>query len=353
MSGGPSKKPGNPCVPSTAPVDFFMRNNEPKAEIVGGLIREGQLVAFAGPFGAGKTPALVDLTVHVVNGIPWCGHAVQKRPVIVFDLESAAPTYKASLQNICRRLGLPSPRVPEDLDVYLEHDLADEPATAKLLAAIGSKEISLRVALVEEALQRKPDALVIIDPVELLFRFDTRDKIHVLALYRVMRTLLAKFPKAAIILTFNLRKRDRRSGSPPDLLRDARGWLEEVCGSLDLLNRSDVRLGLDLHDDEIRIINGIRRGEDMEPTLIHPVRDSNESLAGFEQSLPSKIDMLSAFTQAQNRYWLALPSSFRFEEVAGKIVPRSTLSRILRRAQSLGSIAEADGVWTKSCVGTG
>ena len=44
----------------------------------------------------------------------------------------------------------------------------------------------------------------------------------------------------------------------------------------------------------------------------------------------------------------ALPESFRFEDVADKSVPRSTLSRLLNRAKSLGMVVEVDGVWTKS-----
>jgi hypothetical protein len=39
--------------------DFFDRHDEGRAEIVEGLIREGQLVAFAGPFGMGNFPCLL------------------------------------------------------------------------------------------------------------------------------------------------------------------------------------------------------------------------------------------------------------------------------------------------------
>jgi hypothetical protein len=350
MTGVPNPK--NPFRPAVAPIDFLLRNTAPRGEIVGGLIREGQVVAFAGPYGVGKSPVLLDLTIHVLNGIDWCGHQVQKRPVIAFDFESDAAGYKASIRNICRRLGLSTPKVPEDFDVYLEHDLADEPATAMLLAVIGAKNIDPRLTLIEEALGKKPNALVIIDPVELLFRVDVRDKMHVLGLYSVLRRLLSKYPTASMILTFNLRKRDRRSKSTPDLLLDARGWLEEVCGSLDLLNRSDVRLGLDFHNEEVRVINGIRRGEPMEPTLIHPVADASDNLAGFELSIPGAIDLQKAFTQSQKHYWETLASSFRFEQVADVIVPRSSLSRLLRRAQSLGLVKECDGVWSKANAGT-
>ena len=53
--------------------------------------------------------------------------------------------------------------------------------------------------------------------------------------------------------TFNLRKfgdKDRR----PNLLTNPRDWLEEVCGTLDILNRSDMRLGMDTHDDDVKVI---------------------------------------------------------------------------------------------------
>ena len=53
--------------------DFFKRNTKPKAEIIEGLLCEGQLAAFAGPFGVGKSPLLADLTVCLVRGINWCG----------------------------------------------------------------------------------------------------------------------------------------------------------------------------------------------------------------------------------------------------------------------------------------
>jgi AAA domain-containing protein len=326
--------------------DFWARNSEPRAEIVSGLLREGQIVALAGPFGVAKTPVIADLSVHVLNGIPWCGHEVRRRPVIALDFETDGPSYRKRLQDISKYLGVAHPRVPQDLEVYLEHDSADEPATSKLLKALGSK-VEHRVALLEEALQRKPDALLIIDPVELYFRFDTTKKMHVLSIYGILRQLLCKYPKAAIILTFNLRKRDRRSSGAPDLLRDPRGWLEEICGSLDLLNRSDGRWGLDIHQEDVRVLNGIRRGEEMEPTLIRPITDSNGNLAGFERCPADTLTSKFAFTPGQLAHWQALPSTFRFEAAANTIVPRSTLSRILRRAKSLGLVSEADGVWTK------
>lgn len=224
--------------------NFFDGDNRARPEIVEGLIREGQLIAFAGPYGKGKSPILTDLTVHIVNGIPWCGRQVSRRPVIAFDFETPATTYRRNVQNLVKRFSIALPQVPTDLDVYLEHDAPHESATAKLLAAIASPNMEARIGLIASALAEKPNALVTIDPLELMFRVDTLKKGEVLRLYEKLRRLLAEYPQAAIVMTFNLRKKDKK-GSKPSLLLNARDWLEEVCGTLDILNRCDVRLGVD------------------------------------------------------------------------------------------------------------
>src|SRR5215469_9259175 len=100
---------------------FFAGDDRPRPEIVEGLIREGQLVTFAGPYGMGKSPTLTDLAIHVVHGIAWCGRQVSKRPVITFDFETPAATYRRNVKNIAKRMDLAVPNVPVDLDVYLEH----------------------------------------------------------------------------------------------------------------------------------------------------------------------------------------------------------------------------------------
>jgi len=325
---------------------FFTRNITPRAEIVQGTIREGQLVTLAGRFNVGKSPLLQDLTVHIVNGLPWCGRLVQKQPVVIFDLESAGPTFKGNLTAIAQRLGVPLPQVPQELEIYLEHDAIDEPATAQLLKVLESNDLEDRLAMIEGALKRKPNAVVVIDPLELLFRIDTSRKAEVLGLYSKLRLLLSKYPHAAMVLTFNLRKRDKKAPIS-DLLSEPRDWMEEVCGSLDLMNRSDVRLGIDVHDDDIRVINGLRRGETMEPLLIRPVSYGSE-LAGFELVAADTLTLQSALTPTQYGQWNKLPGRFRFNEAADKIVPRKTLARIVSRTKSLGALRDEGGVYAKS-----
>jgi hypothetical protein len=94
---------------------FFQRNIEPKAEVVEGLIREGQIVTLGGPYGVGKSPLLQELTICRLSGIPWLGRKVKPGPVIVFDFESSGPTFKRNLVLIAQRYGVPEPKVPEEL----------------------------------------------------------------------------------------------------------------------------------------------------------------------------------------------------------------------------------------------
>lgn len=189
---------------------FFDGDDRPHPEIVEGLIREGQLVAFAGPFGMGKSPMLTDLALHVIRGKAWCGREVTQRPIIAFDFETPAATYRRNIKRIAKRLDVKLPQVPGELDIYLEHDDPRTPATKKLLETLGQANLKARLDIIEEALSNKPEALVLIDPLELLFRIDTGKKQQILWLYGELRRLLSQYPHAAILMTFNLRKWTRK-----------------------------------------------------------------------------------------------------------------------------------------------
>jgi hypothetical protein len=333
-----------------APADsFFDRNLISRPEIIEGIIRENDFGVLGGAFGIGKSPTLQSLAVHTLYGVPWCGRAISQRPVVHFDFESKASDYKQNIRTIAARLGKPIPKVPDDLDAYLAHDnVKNEPSTKQLLDATN---MILRLELLQTALKAKPNALVLIDPLELMFSFDDNAKKEVISLYKCLRTLMADFPEAAVIGTFNLKKQDKKHGKA-DLFTEPRVWLEEISGSLAISYRADVRLGIDYHgDDEIRVINGVRRGEDMHPLLIRQAYH-NDALAGFELSPPNSTDELLGLTEGQKGYWKQMPETFRFEEVAKGLVPRSTLSKITAKMKSLGLLTkDKTGLWHKVKAG--
>jgi hypothetical protein len=332
-------------VPHACALDhsnFFTRNIEPRPEVIGGLIREGQLEVLAGTYGVGKSPLLAHIQICVLNGIAWCGREVQRRPIIGFDSESSGPTYRRNLLNLADRLRVSVPRVPEDLDAYLQQDSFSEPSMAKLLELLKFTNLEAQVTSLTAIVARRPNALIIIDPLELLFSIDTRDKRNVIDLYSQLKKLLAIFPRAAILFTVNLRKKDRRAQYTPSLLTDPRDWLEDVSGSLDILNRCDLRLGMDFYDaDGLRVINGIRRGEDMHPILIRPVcvNDEPDRPAGFEHVPADHAQLLMTLTHKLQEYWQGLPAEFTFEQAIA-IMGKSNFKRLKNLTISLAVLEQ-------------
>jgi hypothetical protein len=343
MSATPDPSPDAAAGTGPAAADFFERNVTERPEIIAGVIREGQIGVLGGTYGVGKTPLLADIIEHVLNGRTWLGQAVRGRPVISIDFETSGPVYKRNIRNIAARLGVASPRMPAELDAYLELDDQSEPGTAKLFAAMRGNRRS-RLNLLEDALKPKPNALVVIDSPETLFGLDTAKRTEVQACYFELRELLCKHAGAAMLLSFNLRKKERK-GTPPNLLTDPRAWLEEICGSIAILDRCDVRLGMDFYSgDEIKVINGVRRGEDMHPLLVRSVGDGPENYAGFELVLPTDLDLEQAFKPQQKAHWDKLPCEFGFEEIADKSVPRSSLSRLIAKAKSFGLLTYDEAI---------
>ena len=100
-------------------------------------------------------------------------------------------------------------------------------------------------------------------------------------------------------------------------------------------------------DKGIRVINGIRRGEDMQKLFIVPIKHDGH-LAGFGQADRTDLSVADLLTPRQFGYWKKIPDKYRFEVLVGeKVVPRSTLSRIQKTAEEAGFLIEEDGEWRK------
>jgi hypothetical protein len=64
------------------------------------------------------------------------------------------------------------------------------------------------------------------------------------------------------------------------------------------------------------------------------------------------LDLWMGLSKAQKGYWELLPQEFRFEEVAERLVPRSSLSRLIARTKSFGALQQGeDGVFRKLARG--
>lgn len=327
--------------------DYFEQDNSPQPEVIEGLIREGQIGIFAGPFGVGKSPFLIDMAYRVMKGIDWFGHKVNQRPVAMIDFENSARAFRKSFVKLANRFGLGTPRVPDELEPYLEQGAMDDDYAIKLK---GHVEQGTGLALLRDILSRHPNAMIMIDPIEMLMKVDTLKKRAVLDLIYPLRRILDEYPAACMWLIFNMRKKNQNNPNPTDTLTNVRAQLEEVCGSLDIVNRTDVRILMDIYsqDDEIKVINGIRRGEEFAPLFVSSWGDWPDDLAGFEQRWVEEFDVNNVLSPQQRTYWKVLPESFKFEDCADSLVPKSSLSRVLSRTKSIGAIYKTDeGIWVK------
>lgn len=320
---------------------YFEQDIPLRPEIVAGMFRESQIVTLAGPFNVGKSPLLADIAAHISRGLPWCGRAVAQRPVIHFDFESSDPAFRHTYRNICKGH---IPKVPEEIEPYVLNGDYSNPNTVALHNITNLKGM---LKLVESILQRKPSALFIFDPIELAFPIDVLKKEQVLTLYRSFRNLFSKYNRAATLSTHNLRKTDRKA-EPPDLVRDPHGWMQEIAGSLDIVNRSDVRIGMARYSEGVTVVNGARRNEDMHPLLLAPIDDDPDELAGFRPITSKAADLTRVFTPEQFSYWQKLPSHFKFADYASNGIPRSSLSRLINRAISLGLLIRDEASFTKT-----
>lgn len=317
-------------------MSYFEQDIPLRPEIVAGLFRESQIVTLAGPFNVGKSPLLADIASHVARGLPWCGRPTLKRPVVHFDFESSDPAFRRTYRNICKGQ---SPVVPDEVEPYVLNSSHRDERTA-LLTKAGTSYTGM-IALLNSILERKPNALLIFDPIELAFPIEFK-KPNVLKLYGDIRRLFSRFSQATTLSTHNLRKIDRRA-VVPDLLRDPHGWLEEISGTLDIVNRSDVRIGMARYSEGISIVNGARRNEEMHPLLLAPVDDNPDELAGFRPITSKASDLTRIFTDEQLAYWKKLPDTFHFVDFANNGIPKSSLSRLINRAVSVGILTRNDG----------
>jgi AAA domain len=327
----------------TLATSYFDRNRNPQPEVVEGLLCESKITVLGGDYGVGKSPLIADLVLHITSGLECCGRKVEKRPVIHFDFETPATKYKTDLENGAKRLGVPVPPVPDMLQPFFQNDDISEPGTAQLVEAQVSDDKCF--ALLETLLTQKPNAVVIFDPVELFVSIDKNDGKAIVRLFRRLRKLFTGYPHASILCTFNLKKADKKYPGP-NLLTQPRDWLDEVSGAKEIMSRSDIRLGIAFFDNDqtVRVINGVQRGEPFNPLLIQPAGDPE---AGFELCPPDMFSLGDVLTARQVEYWHKLPTSFTFNEGLAK-VPRSSLSRLIHRAKSVGLLRSENDKWIKA-----
>lgn len=334
---------------------LYIANSQPprplRAEIMEGLFREQQLITLSGWMNVGKTPLLKDWAAAIASGQEWCGHQTQKRRVVILDFESTDSAAHFALRKILRRRGLGDAALP--VEVYPNYGNLDDPAIKEMERLLDMKPAD-KVAWIENVLREDPHTLMFIDPIQLLFNIDKNDSTKITGLYGMFRKLLRSYPHASFLLTYNLKKRDRKVEVPP-LVESPHEWLQETSGSIDILSRSDVRLGIDRLDAEEHwpvVVNGLRRDESMDPFILEPevveVKKGEPPEAGFRRADPKMLDTDKLFNGKMQEAWSVMEANFTIADLVAES-SNGTAYRLIERAKRMGLVQEVEkGVFEKN-----
>ncbi len=293
----------------------------------------------------------MDRVLHISAGMKWCGLPTTKRHVIIIDFESDGGDYFTDWPRMSKRMGI-SP-YQQNVDHYLfnynggevDPDGAKKTKDLISICAQNPESHTSRFKWLSDKLKVNPDSLIIIDPLDTLFPMEKNKGLKVGQLLSRFRGLSHSFPKAAYILVFNLRK-SKDHQKMPDLFRNPRSWLQETSGSLDIQNRSDLRLGLDEWEarEGLLVLNGLRRGKKIEPTVLEATwfpgdEPPKEVETGFQIVDLGAQDIENIFTPAMLEAWEKVGDDFTMEELlqAGS---KGTMYRLVERAGAFGLLNE-------------
>ena len=322
-------------------------------EIVAGVFRESQIVTLAGNLNTGKTPLLKDWAVAIAAGLPWCGCATSQRPVIILDFESDKGDFLRGLRDIAEKRGLLTTPLP--IDAYIRRGRVTDPTCHEIQNMLDGN-LESRFRWLEGKLRAQPNALFVMDPIQLFANIDRNDFKAVTTFFTMFRNLQVTYPQATWVFVYNIRKDDPTRKEPPNLLENVQGWLQEISGSMDLQNRSDVRLGMQFmnrNDRDVVVLNGLRRGEVMEPFILEtaylPLRDCDNSPreGGFARVPAQGVKADRVLSGKMYEAWLAMDSQFSIHDLL-KICTTGTAYRLAERAVKLGLSRELErGVFEK------
>lgn len=324
------------------------------AEILQGIFREGDICVLAGWLNVGKSPLIKDWAICIASGLQWCNQLTAPRPVLMIDFEAKEWAFLPDLRRMSLRLGLSG--VPPLLTPFIYHNNERPAETIELVGLMKKGTMTGRLQWIREKLTALPNALIMVDPLDTLFPIEKNKNLAVTVLFNHFRELSFDFPQAAFIFVFNLKKADPRADKP-NLLVDPRTWLQQTSGAMAILDRSDVRLGLDEHPETegVLVLHGLRRSEKMEPLLLEPDMfrgpdDAVDRETGFKIVDPGVADLTEALSPAMLDAWVQLESGgVTMQDILGVCRSRSMAYRLKARALALGLLEplESGEGWVK------
>lgn len=273
--------------------------------LIGGLIPTRTISIVAGDSGVGKSPLLYQAAICVAAGVPFLGRPVMKGPVLYLDFENGLGDVDELVTRLSRHLGLPA--TPPEL---LTWNYNDAPRWA------GGH-------LIEMIREARP-VWVVIDSLS-AFAPECEEKAsNVTQIYQIFRKSISECGTSITVVHHLKKPSVKPQEAPPSLEESPRQWFLQVRGSGNLINGSDVRIGI-AHSikakhfesfdgrscDVALVMGGFGRVHgNISTTFVARVLDEDDEPKGhIELSGPKLL-----FNPDQEATYKSLPAQFRFKE---------------------------------------
>lgn len=301
--------------------------------LVEGVIPARSIGIVVGDSGLGKSPLLYQLGICVAAGVPFLGHAVRQGPTLYLDYENGLGDSHEMVKRISGHLGLDAP--PTGFNMWHFNDCSPSYDTEGYTAIdmIGSIR----------------PALVIIDSLS-AYRPEAEEKnswaTHV---FQELRRATRDYG-ATVLTVHHLRKPSTKSGEAPPPLDegDVRTWFLQTRGARNLINTTDVRLGVDVPGVSGGIQNSQAEGGDqialtlrgfgrvrgeIGPIYVARSFDEEGEPVGYRRMIG--VELL--FNDLQQQAFSRLPPNFSFGD-AKRIYGRQdqATTDFLQKCQRLG-----------------
>jgi len=299
--------------------------------IVDGLLREKEMVLFAGPPKVGKSRLSYQLAISLANGKDFLGMKCLKKRVLYLDLENKPEIS----QERVKRIGHESAET-DSFVLYVPENIA------KNEAVLNNKGLELIKRMIGTT---RPDVLFI-DPLRIFggMKWDERKCEDVIRAYSQISEFFELNKNLSIIIIHHTRKSSGEHKNQSSLKSDPSGWIQGVSGSYSLIAHSESIWGFarELAGDgeEHIIFHGMARNWRVPLLLLEDCPDlSYRRLLGEEFAT-------GMMTAKEKEYWSIARDLRIFKihslESACKVRAR-LLFGMIRKAQSCGVMDYSEG----------
>ena len=125
----------NDDLPEFESLAEMFKEDPPLARVlIDGVLRRGHKMLIAGPSKAGKSFALMEMTISIAEGIPWFGFKCEMGKVLYLNMELDRPSAYKRFKDIYQAMGIP-PKHLENISIWnmRGHSIPMDKLTPKLI----------------------------------------------------------------------------------------------------------------------------------------------------------------------------------------------------------------------------